>query len=79
MINLKEAFEDLHDRLMKQQSETIWTIKRVMSMNQKEVERFQGKGIIKDKLLADLGLELKERQSNLNVLDKLLKDYGEQE
>lgn len=76
MITLKEAFEDFHDRLIKQVAETLWNIERVRPMNQKEVEKFQGKGVIKHKLLVDLTLELRERRKNIEVLDEIIKQNG---
>lgn len=75
MINLKEAFENLHDRMLKQLAETMWTIERVSPMNQKEVEEFQGKAV-KKKLMKSLKQELKERQENLKVIEKILQKYA---
>jgi len=76
MITLKEAFEDLHDRIQKQIAETMWTIERIKPMSQKEVERWQGKTTKKKLLLKSLEEELKERQDNLKTLDGILKNYG---
>lgn len=78
MITLKEAFLELHDRLMSQLAETIWTINRVKSMTQKEVEKFQGKGVIKGKLLVDLASEKKEREGNIKVIKEIIEQNEKQ-
>lgn len=75
MITLKEAFENLHDRMQKQIAETIWTIERVKPMSQKEVEEFQGKSVKKKLLEKSLKQELKERQDNIKVLERMLTKY----
>lgn len=75
MISLKEAFEDLHDRMLKQLAETMWTIDRIKPMSQKEVEEFQGKSVQKKLLMKSLKKELKERQGNLKVLEQRLAKY----
>lgn len=88
MITLKEAFEDLRDRMMKQLGETGWEIVRVKPMNTKknieihdvfgnkkmisEVEKFQGEGAIKKFVLEKLKDELRERIKNLIVLDEMI-------
>lgn len=75
MITLKEAFENLHDRMMKQLAETIWTMERIKPMNQKEVEKFQGKTVKKNLLLKSLKQELKERTENLESIKKIIKRH----
>ena len=75
MITLKQAFEDLYDRMQKQIAETLWNIERVKPMSQKEVNEFQGKGVKKDLLLKNLEKELKERKDNLKVVGKMLQKY----
>lgn len=72
MITFKEALKDLRDRMMKQLAETVWTIERLTPMNRWEVEAFQGKGVVKKKLMKDLTKELKERIENIEVIDKIL-------
>ena len=75
MITLKEAFENLHDRIMKQIAETIWTIERVKPMSQEEAEKFQGKAVKKNLLLKSLKEELKERNENLETIKKIIKRH----
>ncbi len=76
MLTLKQAFEDLYDRMQKQRAETIWTIERIKPMSQKEVEEFQGKAVKKDSILKSLEKELKEREDNLTVVGRLLQKYN---
>lgn len=76
MITLKEAFENLHDRIQKQIAETMWTIERIKPMSQKEVEEWQGKTVKKKLLQKNLNQELKERQGNLKTLEKILQKYA---
>lgn len=67
MLTIKKATEDLFDRMLKQIIETIWTIKRIEPMSQKEVEKFQGTGTIKKKLQEELKSELIERIENIKI------------
>jgi len=75
MITLKEAFEDLRDRMLKQVAEKIWEIERVKRIKDKSDEwyDFAGPGAIKEKVLAKLERELKEREKNLKVLEEIIK------
>ena len=74
MMTLKEAFENLYDRMLKQVAETMWTIERINPLSQKETEEFQGKTVKKKLLMKSLKQELKERQENLRVLEKMIKN-----
>jgi len=76
MITLKEAFEDLHDRLMKQVAEKMWEIERVEPLEGDEFYDFVGAGVVKNKLMKKLKRELKELQGNLEVIKKIIKQYG---
>lgn len=76
MINLHEAFESLHDRMLKQVAETMWTIERINPMSQKETEEFQGDAVKKKLLMKSLKKELEERQENLKVVEKILQKYA---
>ena len=75
MITLKEAFEDLRDRMLKQVAEKIWEIERVKRIKDKSDEwyDFAGPGAIKEKVLAKSKRELKERKKNLKVLEEIIK------
>jgi len=76
MINLKEAFEDLHDRMQKQIAEKIWEIERVKKLKGDAFYQFAGAGIVKKKLMNQLKEELKERKENLRVLNEVIKKYA---
>lgn len=76
MITLKEAFEKWHDEMMLQKSYTIWWLKRINSLSQKEFEELQGKGAIKKLEVERAKKELKERQENIKVLDKIIKEHA---
>ncbi len=76
MIKLKQAFEDFHDRIMKQIAEKIWEITRVEKLEGKEFYQFVGEGVIKEKLIKKLKDELRERQENLKVLNEIIKKHA---
>lgn len=75
MLKLKQAFEDLHDRMQKQIAEKIWEIERVKGLKEGTDEwyDFAGAGAIKERVLAKLKKELKERKKNLKVLKEIMK------
>ncbi len=77
IITLKEAFEDLYNRIQKQLAETLWTIKRVKPMSSEEVEEFQGSGVKKKLLLKNLQKEKTEREKNLEVVKEIIENYGQ--
>jgi len=74
-MTLKEAFQNLHDRMMLQLAEKIWEIERVKALKDKSKEwyEFVGPGAIKEKVLAKLEREKKEREENLRVLEEIIK------
>ena len=75
MITLKEAFEDLRDRMLKQVAEKIWEIERVKRIKDKSDEwyDFAGTGAVKEKVLVKLEKELREREKNLEILKEIIK------
>ena len=74
-ITLKEGFIDLYNRMIKMLAEKIWEIERVKRIKDKSDEwyDFVGPGAIKEKVLAKLERELKEREKNLKVLEEIIK------
>jgi phosphopantetheinyl transferase (holo-ACP synthase) len=78
MITLKEAFEDLHDRVQKQIAEKIWEIERIKQFEDKSNEwyAFAGRGAVKKLVLKETKRELKERRDNLKVIKQILKNYA---
>ena len=78
MITLKEAFEDLHDRILKQLAEKIWEKERVKPLEGNAFYDFVGVGVVKEKKLKELDREIKERQGNLKVIKQILKKYADE-
>ncbi len=76
-ITLQEAFEDLHDRMMKQIAEKVWEIERIIPLKGKAFEEFAGSGAKKNKYLLKLKIELRERQTNLDILIEIIKKYAD--
>lgn len=75
IITNKEAMIDLANRLVKQKVETLWTIERIKPLDKKQFEKFQGAGANKEKILASLEKELKEREENIKVINKMILEY----
>ena len=73
-IDLKEAFENLHDRIMKQIAEKIWEEKRTAPLKGKAFKDFQGKGSDKKEVMKKIKEELEERRENLRVIEKIIKE-----
>jgi len=76
MITLKEAFEDLHDRMLKQVAEKMWEIERVKGLKGDALIHFAGAGTVKKKLLSQLTDELEEREGNLETLKRIIKNHA---
>ena len=76
MITLKEAFEDLHDRMQKQIAEKIWEIERVKELEGKALRRFTGLETPKKELVKQLKNELEERKCNLETLKRVIKNHA---
>lgn len=78
MITLKEAFEDLANRLQKQLAEKIWEIKRIEEIKDKSEEwyMFAGAGAVKKEILKKSKQELKEREDNLKTITKIIKNHS---
>jgi D-mannonate dehydratase len=76
MITLKEAFEDLHERMTKQLAEKVWEIERIKELKDKSEEfyGFAGPGVVKGKLLAKLQRESEEREKNIQAIEKILEE-----
>jgi len=74
-MTIKEAFQNLHDRMILQLAEKIWEIERVKQLKDKSAEwyEFAGPGAIKKKVLDKLEREKKEREENLRVLEEIIK------
>ena len=74
-ITLKEGFIDLYNRMIKMLAEKVWEIERIKRIKDKSDEwyDFAGPGAIKEKVLAKLERELKEREKNLKVLEEIIK------
>ena len=74
-ITLKEGFIDLYNRMIKMLVEKVWEIERIKKIKDESDEwyDFTGIGAIKEKVLAKLKRELKEREKNLEILKEIIK------
>lgn len=77
MITLKQAFEDLHDRIAKQLAESLWEKERTEPLTGQEFSDFSGEGADKKKVMQRIDKDIKERQRNLKVVESILKRYGD--
>ena len=74
-ITLKEGFIDLYNRMIKMLAEKVWEIERIKKIKDKSNEwyEFAGMEAVKEKVLAKLKRELKERKKNLEILKEIIK------
>ena len=75
MITLKKALINLGNRMQEQIAEKVWEIERIKKIKDESDEwyDFAGIGAIKEKVLAKLKRELKEREKNLEILKEIIK------
>ncbi len=75
MITLKEAYEDLGNRMMKQIAEASWELERIKGIKEGsgEWKKFTGGHAKKKELIKSIEADIKERKKNLEVLKKLVK------
>lgn len=74
-ITLNEGFVNLHNKMIAQVVETLWSMERIRPMDQTEFEEWQGKSAKKEKVEKALIKELKEREKNLEVINEIIKKY----
>ena len=75
MITFKKALINLGNRMQEQIAEKVWEIERIKKIKDESDEwyDFAGIGAIKEKVLAKLKRELKEREKNLEILKEIIK------
>ena len=75
MITFKKALINLGNQMQEQIAQKAWEIERIKRIKDKSDEwyDFAGIGAIKEKVLAKLKRELKEREKNLEILKEIIK------